>query len=151
MEERNEYNQSLLSRDQQRDLVLAIVKQVGWEPMFHEIPPATEAGRLLSRLGLRLDSVYLSIKPEITLHRDQVPHIYSQIKIDVTQFTEGEPWCNHSFIELYWEVGGGMMDSGVPHRYVMCRKCCRHEKKTLSPSTWWERIKRKVHMKWIGA
>jgi hypothetical protein len=147
---KNLYNLTILNPQQKRELVLEIVGAVGWQSGSHSFEDDSVVGRLLTSLKLQL-WVDLSIKPELTVYRADVPRTYSKVEIDVRKFPEGNPFCQHTMVELYWEVGGGMMDDGVPHRYVMCSKCGYHDGKPLSPITWWTKFRTAVHRAWIGA
>lgn len=125
MPERSHYNQAILTQAQQRDLILAVVGTATWKNGTHKFPSDSAVGLMMEGLKLHPE-VYLCISPKMTVYRSDVPYPYRNIDIDIRDFPEGSPSCEHVMIELYWEEGGGGMDSGTPNRYVMCNKCCHH-------------------------
>lgn len=117
------YNQTLLTPDQKQALIFAVLAHTnGWRPGYYEAPAESPLGRLLSSLKLTF-TVYTSITPYIEFYREGVSHEYNKLKVDVREHASGNPECDHIFVELYWEEGGGGLDSGTPNRYVMCSKC----------------------------
>jgi hypothetical protein len=117
------YNQTILTPDQEQALIFAVLSHIdGWRPGYHEATAESSLGRLLSSLKLKF-TVYISITPHVRFYRDGVSHEYSSLEVDVRGHPSGNPRCDHLFIELYWEEGGGGLDSGTPNRYVMCSEC----------------------------
>lgn len=105
----------------ERALVRAILEDTKFQNNFYELK---ENMPLLSQYGLS-QRVYCSISPEIKLYgADGESRL--DYTIDLRDHAEGDPNCDHDMLPLYWETGGGCMDDGTPHSYLMCRKCGYH-------------------------
>jgi hypothetical protein len=122
-----DYQDKLITPEEERELVSAILKSTRFENKFFDFEEGTEVAKKLMECGFA-PKVYCSIVPEIQLTRTDVPDKYSKYFIDLRRYRNGaDPACDHlngrSMINLYWEVGGSMMDSGVPHNYRMCCRC----------------------------
>jgi hypothetical protein len=83
-----------------------------------------EAVRVLKAAGYT-DRVYNCITPRMTLQREGFPWEYAEVEVDLRKFAHGDDACQHEYIRLYWEEGGGAMDSGTPHTYIMCMRCAK--------------------------
>jgi hypothetical protein len=143
------YNQTLLSRVQERELILEILACTkGWRPGYHNLT-SSRAQALLSKYNLRSE-ILMRIDPILTLRREGVSREYQEIAIDLRSHREGHADCDHIFVQLYWEEGGGCLDPGVPHTYVMCTKCGKAHPRNPGhrESGFWNFVKRVIH---IGA
>jgi hypothetical protein len=130
----NSYNQTLLTFDQEEQIIRSVLGLTGgWFPKFYDFHPSTSTAQLLHSLGLQSTRVYLGISGRIELQRKYVSHQYQKIVIDVSKHKVGNPNCDHIFVQLYWEVGGGGLDSGVPHSYIICSKCAHARERQISP------------------
>ena len=122
-----------ITRDASIEIAMAILKETLFVNKAHDLRN-TAAGPLLQSYGLDPSDVYCSISPSIHLRflDKETPSGQSVLRLDIKDLLSGgDPNCEHEGISLYWEVGGGGMDSGTPHTYVMCRKCGYSEKKVL--------------------
>lgn len=68
-------------------------------------------------------SIYVCISPKITVQRIDYPKGYKHKDLDMRALRMGNPACIHRYLPLYWETGGGGLDSGTPHRYKLCMHC----------------------------
>jgi hypothetical protein len=79
--------------------------------------------------------VFIQIVPYATLCFAHGSHGH-EVQLDLRDFPEGlGQICKeggHTWTEFYWEVGGGGLDSGTPHRYVCCTDCGKKYTKPLA-------------------
>lgn len=129
------YNQTLLIPAIEKELIQAIlIVTKGWRPGTYTMPFGSPAYDLLQKNELT-NEVYLCITPKLTIYRADVAREYRNIYIDLRAHPLGNPSCEHKFVELYWEEGGGGLGSGHPHRYAMCTKCGAAHKSHAVAST----------------
>lgn len=87
-----------------------------------------ELSKLLAENGYG-PNIYISIAPEISVTMLEYPSGYNKKDLDMRALKSGDPTCIHRYLPLYWETGGGMMDSGTPHNYKLCMYCGHHPTK----------------------
>lgn len=83
--------------------------------------------------------IYISIAPDITVEVLEYPEGYNKKKLDMRALRAGDPTCIHRYLPLYWETGGGCMDTGTPHNYKMCMYCGHHPSKLA----WFQKLFRR--------
>ena len=116
-----------LKHESEARVVRAVLAHTRFESKHHDLD-GTTPGEILKEMGL-LPMAYCCISPAIKVWRADVPHAYAEITIDLRDHREGNDCCDHAYVRLYWETGGSMMDSGIPHEYHMCCKCGHHNKR----------------------
>jgi hypothetical protein len=122
MQKFKKVNSPEIDLELQKEIAIRVIKETGFESKFHNFNEDSEIANFLDAHNLT-NEVYISIAPKITVERKGVPLSYNKIKIDLRDLDLGDDNCDHEIIQLYWEEGGGCMDSGRPFYYRMCNKC----------------------------
>ncbi len=107
-----------------KELLRSIVKYTKLEPGHHIISDE-ELKQKLFKAGYK-DDLNVRISACIDLKCLNKPLRHSTETISLKLVADGDVNCVHDFITLYWETGGGGMDSGDPHSYKVCYKCGYH-------------------------
>jgi len=105
----------------EKRIVQLVLEETGYKHGFVIPDAATELGRLLKERSFHKE-IYNSINGEIHLTKLIGPH-KADVMVDIKDYPEGNLACDHEFITLEWEEGGGGLDSGVECDYRFCYKC----------------------------
>lgn len=118
----------IVSKEVMQGLVIDIIAATNLANGTAKFTEESPLGGVLIQLGF-LPEVYVCISPKLKLTRHGYPVGHREVEVDLRHFKVGLPKCDHRYINLYWEVGGGGMDSGTPNNYRVCMFCGHHEAK----------------------